>query len=489
MALKTTGEWDLKSGSWASDSNVAGLEMQRSALGIAVSQDLTRDDIGTLMRAQRAKSNRHLHYPPEFRYCQVSGESLEAATLASASEAWVAPFGGMPVAPGAQSIALGLRQTNKPLRLARRNNYSADGVSDTNLPSPPPGDYNFFSANFGTVVPSLLCVDARKGTLRTWLPESKKWAELQPKAFLLDATALSAASWRAELAYAFNSRIYLGTQQGLACVTPDVPSLTYQVRYVGGAAAIAAPISFDGKIWSPLRNGDKIDVASIDLADNKGQPVSVGGIEHPGAASAPVSYGRLAIWPFENGQLRLNKQADGTVVATWIGWPDGVKPEFAFGSPYLSRDGAFWQLCFNSNTSEYLYIQLGSEAFETAPVQAPRFCSGSVNYRFAVKMKEDPWVEPESGDDVSSNFIIPLIESAADSVIGLKIESNTGLSEVLSSEQRLRAVLVLEDNTNQIAFHTIAAVQPWRTRIFCHEGVLWVYHPTLNRIDGWNLLA
>lgn len=168
-----------------------------------------------------------------------------------------------------------------------------------------------------------------------------------------------------------------------------------------------------------------------------------------------------------------------------------MKPSFEFGSPYLSRDGSLWQLCFDAQQDSYIYLQLGVDKPEQAPALAPRLCSGSFNFRFATKFKSEPWLEPEHGDDGGSDeVVLPLLESTVSaSVLGLKLETAAGLADLLRSCERMRAVLVLDDASSQTAFHMIAVAEPWRLRVFVHAGLLWVYHPLLSRLDGWNLQA
>lgn len=443
------------------------------------------------MQACRSGGDPSWHFPPEFSFCPATGARLKVDSAQMPVRAWVGPFGGPPAGDSANFGASGLRQTAFPLRLARGYDYSGHTESDATLPVPPPGDYEFFSGSFGTADAALVALDPRKGTMFAWLPASKKWLELDSGGrVLLSESALNRSEWRAELAVAFNSKLYLPTQQGLACVTPDVAALRYSAEYVGAGPVLAAPIWFDGKVWAPCRAaGGGIQFVNVDLANRAGAPMDVAGVAELGEASLPVSYGRIAVWPTAQGQLRLHKQTDGSVAAMFIPWPAGVVPQFQFGCPFLSRDGSLWQLCFDSATDSYLYVKLGDASAERVGASAPRLCSGSVNYRFAVKLKTEPWLEPELGDDASSNeVVIPLVESdASGSVIGLKIETSAALAHVLESDQRIRAELVLDDETTEVAFHTIAVSQPWRLRLFCHQGSLWAYHPMLHRIDGWAL--
>lgn len=474
-----------------------GLELKRTALGYPVSPRLSRGALGMLMQAASLPRDGSLHFPPEFKFCPLSGEPLagrqEHGAQAGSSEAWVAPHGAAPHAAQAGRAAAGLRQSARPLMLARPRRHDPEARPDASLPMPPHGDYELFSASFGSAEPVLVALDPGKGTLFAWLSTGEEWAELENgKPLLLSESALPRGAWRAELAHNFHSRIYLPTERGLACVTPDVAALVYEVTYVGDGPALGAPISFDGRVWAPCREAG--GVLAIVGADPAGGPalrlVLPAGAE-PGEASAPVAYGRIALWPCAGGQLRLHKQVSGEVLASFIPWPAGIAPQFQFGSPYLALDGALWQICFDNASQQYTYLKLGTDQAEQAAASSPRLCSGSYTYRFSTRFTDEPWNDPEQGDDSTpSEVIVPLVESTATkSVIGLKIESHQALETLLASTERMRAELVIDDAAATTGFHTIAVVQPWRLRLFRYAGRQWAYHPLLKSIDGWDLQA
>jgi hypothetical protein len=496
MELKTTGEWSLLSGSWELDAEKPGLELKRTAQGHPVSPRLTRNDIGGLMLARSSAKDPSLHYPPDFKYCPVTGETLLPGRPLFSVSGWVAPFGAAALAEPGRRAAAGLRQSAQPLApvLGRDAGDLAEAQPHDTFAVPPPGDYEFFSASFGSADAVLVALDARKGTLFAWLPERKQWLELEHAGeLLLSESNLGRTAWRAEMALHFHSKLYVPTEQGLACVTPDIASLRYEIRYFGKGPSVAGPIGFDGKVWAPFRaNNGTLAVAGFDIASKVQLQLELPGIDDLGEASAPVSYGRVALWPCANGQLRLHKQANGQVHASFIPWPAGVTPQFQFGSPYLAQDGGLWQICFDQALDQYIYLELGVDAPGRAPASSPRLCSGSFNYRFAARFAGEPWIDPEQGDDsTTSEVIIPLVESAnagsPGSVIGVKIESHEALEKLLDSDQRMRAELVYDDGTSTTPFHTFAAVEPWRMRLFRHKGMLWAYHPKLSRIDGWAL--
>jgi hypothetical protein len=456
---------------------------------------LGQADIGKLMHARRlpaAEGAPVRQFPPEFAFDPVTGAALQVPPDTAVAPPWVPPFGAHAVSDIPLPGAAGLRQASVPLKLADQRAREEHAQADASMPMPPPGKYEFFSAQFGTCAPALLALDPRKAALHAWLPATKRWLALEPESGgLLAESDLEHGAWRAELVPDFNSVLVLPTSHGLACIRPDVPSLTYVVEHVGGAPCVAAPVWFQNRLWAPLRDDDgRIRFANLDAAQTPGSDVLLDGAVQLGKVGAPVAYNRMAVWPCAHGQLRLLLQPDGHVAASFTPWPEGLVPHFEFGSPYLSRDGGLWQLCFEHSRGTYVYVKLGAQS-EQADALAPRLCSGSFNYRFATKLKTAPWEEPEHGDDGGKNqAVMPLLESGSgNSVFGVKFATSAGLSSVLRSNERLAAQLVQDDEFRETVFHTFAVSEPWNVRLFVSENKLWAYHPLLSRIDGWNLQA
>lgn len=488
--------WPLESGTWLQDLSLEGFVLSLTAHNRPPSSLLPPDDLRALLQAGCSVDEPGAMYPPEFKFCPTTGKALQLPPEKQSGVGWVPPFGTAPLAPRANRAARGLRQTAMAIKLARRHQHGADADPDASLNLPPPGDYEYFSTPAGSRLAVLLALDPAKGLLYMLLPASKRWELLEHEGGgLLAESRCERGSWRCEVAVdGLRSLIFLPTEAGLACVSPDAASLGFAVHYIGDAPAIGAPLQFGEHVWTPLRladggirfvsasaNGEA--AAQVDLP-----PTSLGALM-PGALHAPLADGRIALWPCDAGQLLLRKQASGGLVASFHPWPTGVQPAFEFGSPYLARDGGLWQLCFDMQQGSYVYLQLGVDKPERAPALAPRLCSGSFNFRFATKFKSEPWLEPEHGDDGGSDeVVLPLLESTVGgAVLGLRIETTAGLADLLHSGERMRAVLVLDDASSQTAFHTIAATEPWRLRVFIHGGLLWAYHPLLSRLDGWTL--
>ncbi len=500
MGAKAVGgpgkTWPLESGTWVSEAQNAGFSLTLTAHHRPPSDLLMREDLSALLQTGCTATDPQATFPPEFKYCPHTGKPLQAPTLAASTGCWAPPFGAVPLSARASRAVRGLRQAAVPIRLARREQRSADGEPDASIGLPPPGDYEYFSLPAGSRSAVLLALDPAKGLLYILLPASKRWELLEHDGGgLLAESRGERSEWRCELAVdGLRSRIFLPTESGLACVSPDAASLSFAVAYTGDAPAVGAPLQFGDQVWAPLRPAQGgLRFVSVSVKGEAGAQVDLpaASVEALGlsALHAPVADGRTAVWPCDAGQLTLRHQANGALEASFQPWPAGVQPAFAFGSPYLSRDGSLWQLCFDAGQEAYAYLQLGVDKPERAPAMAPRLCSGSFNFRFATKFKGEPWLEPEHGDDGSSDeVVLPVLESTVGgAVLGLRLETTAGLADVLRSSERMRAVLVLDDASSQTAFHTVAVAEPGRLRGFVHGGLLWVYHPLLSRLDGWTL--
>lgn len=490
MNNENTMVWPLETGNW--DSSSGSFQLVSTQLGNTVSKQLPAADLACLMLMRKASTDGSL-FPPEFNYSPLDGTPLAAPARPAAETGWIPPFGARSVAMARSSEVLGLRKSQRTLALASPDSYHADSDADATLPVPPPGEYQFISGQFGTPAEVLLALDPAKGSLFVWLPESTRWQAVEGNSSsLLAESHIPRAGWRCELVSGFHSTLLLGTDAGLARLVVDLPALRYQVSYSGTGAAIGAPVTFNQQVWLPLQQAD----GSLHFAQiaPDGQPGASIKVDHApaklSAGSTPVAYGRMAVWLYAQGQLHVQQQADGSVSAQFIAWPAQITPEFSFGSPYQDSAGTLWQLCFDQQAGHYVYVELGKLQPQQQPALSPRFCSGSINYRFASKLKNNPWEEPEHGDDgAASENVIPLLEVGDKGVVGLKLGNTQSLTALLENADRMRLQLVWDDDDTETAFHTGVVAQPWNMRLFTYQDKLWAYHPQLARIDGWNLAS
>lgn len=482
-------QWPLDSGIWTVGADPGEIHLSHSALGNPVAPELDHADIAHVMNMRGAPGGAAL-FPPEFHYSPLDGTPLAASPVDQ--QRWVPPHGARAANAGGVPEAAGLKRTSMALATGRLRAFDAESRAQIERDLPPPGTYEFFSSTFGTVQPVLLALDIRTGALFAWLPASGKWQPMQAAgAQLISESGLAPHAWRAEMLVAHNSRILVPTEHGLASIVPDFLALQYTVDYVGNAPVVGAPLAFDNRVWAPIRHDDgTVQFVYVDANAQAGPPMRIEGQWDLGAMGAPVAYGRNAIWPCDAGQLRLQLTRDGSVVASMLPWPAGVVPHFEFGSVHMTGQGHLWQICFDSRIDSYVYVRLDVLEHEQVEALSPRMCSGTLNYRFATKLKTDPWIEPEHGDDGGVNtVVVPLLEVGRGAVLSLHIDSTASLSSLLNSTDRLRARLAYDDESSDIFFHTVAVRRPWDMRLFLHEGRLWAYHPELRHILGWEVQA
>ena len=486
----TSANWALESGTWAMERGGAGLQLIATAMEFPVSPLLEPADIVQAMHMRTPPDGVGPAYPPDFNFSPLDGKPLQPVRTAEA--VWVPPSGARPVNAPLAQLAVGLQQSMQSIDSALLQSSGADREPTLEIPLPPPGAYEFFSAPFGTRANVLIAIDPGKGSLFAWLPASQSWQPMTGEDALLSECSLPHRAWRAELMVQFNSCLFLSTENGLVLLQPDFAALKYRVVYIGEGPAQAAPIAFENKVWAPVadRNGS-IKVVNVDSEGVTGEPLFLDGIRDIGAVSRPVAYGRVAVWPCEKGQICLQTGADGTVAASFIAWQQDITPHFEFGSPYLSRAGVLWQLCFSSTEETYTYVRLGTTRWERVAALTPRLCSGTVNYRFSAMFSgADPWLEPEHGDDGAANAVVfPLLELNGGGVLALKMASTSSLNALLNSYDKMRSELIFEDRRSAFVIQTIPVPQPWEMRLFVHQGALWAYHPGMQRIIGWDVAA
>lgn len=485
-----SAQWTLESGTWFMERSGAELRLVATAMEFPVSPVLKPADIIRAMHMRTAPDGSGPAYPPEFEYSPLDGAPLQAAR--TDEDAWIPPSGARPVDKPSSELAVGLQQSAQSIDSTALRRGGADREPALEMPLPPPGAYEFFSAPFGTRANVLIAIDTSKGSLFAWLPASQTWQPLAGEDALLSECNLQHRAWRAELMVQFNSCIFLATENGLVLLQPDFAALKYRVVYIGEGAAQAAPVAFEKKVWAPVadRNG-MIKIVNVDTEGVAGPPLFLDNVHDLGEISRPISYLRMAVWPCEKGQICLQTLADGSISATFIPWQQDIKPHFEFGSAYLSRAGVLWQLCFSTTEDSYVYVRLGTTRWERVPALTPRLCSGEVNYRFSTMYpRVDPWLEPEHGDDGAANAVVfPLLELAGGGVLALKMASTSSLTALLNSHEKMRAELIFEDRSSEFVIQTIAVTQPWDMRLFFYQGALWAYHPGMQRIIGWDVAA
>lgn len=488
-------EWSLASGTWTLDEVGQAFLLKRTSAGHNVAALVPQDVQMTLEAKSSTVGDGALH-PPEFEFDVASGKPLISFSKAGTSSLWIPPFGTAPLQKRMRGEVRGLRQVDLPLSIANLGGRAADGTPDVERHLPPAGSYEFFSVPAATRAAALMALEASKGLVYGWLPGAGRWEALEHAdgRGLLAETGLKDLCWRCEVTVEGQcSRLFIPTDEGLACLQPDLLALKFEVRYAGDGRAIGAPIQLGERVWAPVRQASgRVIFVGMDFQGEAGGMLDVSAIlpadVNPVQMQAPVVCGRLAIWLTELGQLVLRLTGDGLPEVRFQPWPITVQPSLEFGCAHHASDGSLWQLCFDGARGQYVYLKLGITATEMYDA-LPRQSSGNFNFRFATKYQSPPWQEPEHGDHTDTETVVfPILECTADkSVYGVLLESTQALATLLKSQERLRVVLVVDDMARQTAFHTMSAPEPWRLRLFRHDGCLWAYHPTQLRLNGWKL--
>lgn len=434
-----------------------------------------------------------LRYPPEFHFAPDTGEALAAVPLRE-SAVWIPPSGAAPVLDPIQQVResrqlqqaeVGIRL--RPAPIGSGPMHAADNATFA-MPLPPPGRYEFCAARFGAQQDVLLAIEPERGDLFAWLPLAQLWQPMAPRATgpLADGS-LVGERWRMELQQQDSvTTMVMPTVAGLASIKADALTLSYSVTYAGTGPALGSPIFWSGEVWAPVGSSPM----SLSLVSQTGKAIPVALPVAVEAFALPVCDARQIVWPCEQGQLVIRQGAGGAPEAAWVEWPQGVTPRFEFGSPYLSRAGVFWQIAWDDATGSYVFVQMGRPNPEVHQASSPSFCTGRVSHRHGHRIKGDPWLDPEHVSDSSSDKVmIPLLESIRNAaVLGLMVETTSGATALLASNERQRAELQYqEDSSPPVRFFTMLVAQPWHTRAFVYDQRLWIYHPDMQVAHGWDL--
>lgn len=485
-----TENWQLRSGTWCRDLRSETWRFATTTDGTVVNAKLSIQDIGRMIGARRDASTGQW-FPSDFNYSPRTGTALDV-TIDCFDSPWVPPFGASALSDLVKPLTGGLRQTPADLTLTRSSGHDPASDADRTLPPLAPGQHRFLVHKFDVASPTLMAIEPRRGHLLVLLPESKSWVPLERRTGgLLAEGPKNSGGWRMEVVEGTRrATLYLPTASGLAVVTPTLVGLAYAVEYFGEGPALGGPVAWAGEVWLPVL-GKTGAVNLVGKPPGAARPIVL-----PTSVTAPKNgfegpvYDPLhVIWPSEDGQLVLRLGLDGKKKPDWIGWPDGLRPAFSFGCPYLSASGAFWQLCAAGRQETFEYVEMGKVFPERAATGTPRFGTGRISYGNGQRMEGDPWRQPEQKlDGAPSHVVMPLVESEPEGpVVGLGIDAPQGVLALLESRERHQAVLQLQAGNHALAFGTLNVTRPWLASVFVYDAHLWVYHPELFQPLGWKL--
>jgi hypothetical protein len=487
-----TESWHLHSGTWHRNPKSERWRLASAPNGTVTSEKLSIQDLGYMIRAKRDASSGQW-FPSDFDYSPQTGNRLHV-TIASLDSPWVPPFGASALSDISSPMARGLRRTPARLSLAR-SNVRSDPASDADrtLSALPSGQYRFLVHKFDVASSTLMAIEPKHGNLLILLPESKTWMPLEhPIGGSLAEGLKNSRAWRMEVvAGAGGATLYFPTARGLAAVTPTLIGLSYAVEYFGAGVALGGPVGWAGAVWLPVLEKGTVNLVGKPRGAAKAIVLPTSAPAPNNGFEAPVFDPLHVIWPSEEGQLIVRMDQESNVSSDWIAWPDGLRPAFSLGCPYLSPSGSFWQLCWKGQNASLEYVQMGKPGPARAAIDAPRLGTGHISYKKAQRIEGDPWVKPQQvSDAASSEVVVPLIESELErAVVGLRIDAPHGVLALLDSDQeRHHAVLQLQaENRADVRFGSLNVTRPWLTSLFVYDAHLWVVHPELPQALGWKL--
>ena len=492
-----SAQWPLPSGVWQPSPSAPGFIPVATASGYPVAPAFFPTQWRLSMRYAHVPSAQQAMFPPEFGFHPETGVALQLRQPSVGSGDWAGPYSSADVSDNVS----GLPQTGHNLLLSDDRARSTTDDPDARMSKPPPGEYEFFSLPCATDSALLLALEPRKGLVYCYFYAERQWVRIPPQEALLnECPHLPDRAWRAVMVTvnASQRRLFLPTQDGLACLEVDAPALHYRVRHLGQGQVVGAPIEWGGKIWALLAQGPQLQVLSCTPAGEDIALLDVPALSSGSAAINPDSFlsqmppiteSRTLVWLSTAGQICLQLHGSGDIRAKVLAWPVWLQPQFEFGPPCRPNDGNLWHLCQDPETRKYHYLKLLHTTVEAEFAERPRLSIGHINYRYKQRQKTAPWEEPTAGDDgAQTGIFIPLLATSVhDQVLGLQLESGSqGLADVLRSRERQRALLTL-DVGRLIAFGEMTVRVPWSLRCFVHNHFLWVFHPDLNDIQGWEL--
>jgi hypothetical protein len=502
--------WDLGNEKWTRDTATGRFEIA-SYYGLGPpSREWLATDVGRLVGARLGQIPNPAQaevFPSSFARSPVTGATLAPAT-APDQRTWLPPFGendsagigflGLPRTAERMVLDLSQYPPEDPGNLSREVGLEPP---DT-LTLPGAGSYFFVVDRFGLAASVLVTVEYSKGLLFAWAPGSRKWLELTAKNAVLPESSLPREIWGAQLALLGEheaAALVVPTDTGIAVVSPNLLSLTYSLQLIEGRCT-GAPLLIGDRIAVPISsNAGPQQLVLI----NRKNPGDNRRLDLPqpllGALGLQFSRAladrRMAVWLSPAGQLVYRPgTTDGGALA-YFAWPQGVKPRFEFGAPYLSTTGRLWQLCRNSETGVYSYVQLGQGNPEVQSVQSPRLSTGGTVFHLETQLRGEPWQDTESQDAEASGLLIPLLESVpSHSVLRVRVDEGGAMStaRLLTSRERHRVIFELDGVRDgqpvTTRFHAAHTSRPWLTEPFIYDSRLYLYHPDISSgIPGWTL--
>jgi hypothetical protein len=404
-------------------------------------------------------------FPGEFRYSPATGHTLGSAPHLG-TEVWLPPFGGE--RGGAQRLQ-GLRLTSA--RLSLRAGLTPEADPDDELPLPCEGPCQFIVAAFSTCESRLIALEVGRGVLRHWLPHSRRWAELTPIGEgRLAPSLLGDDAWSlAALEQQGTMRLFLPSDDGLAVVEINLLAGRCEVRTLG-SACVGSPVLWHGRVHVPMLDRDGVVfVQAIRPDDLSLERMPVNGLD-PAAHRwlRPVADPQHIVWMGSRGQLVVRAEpARPAEAASFVPWPPGVSPRFDLGSPSLSA-GHLWQPCFlrDAQGGRVVSVQLG------AAEPALRDPAG------------DETEDDDDGTAAGERSATLLASTTSSAMLRARMDDARRVSSGFGTKESYLTTFELAGDAT-VAFFAARLSRPWTTQAFLYAGRLYLHHPELPALPGW----
>ncbi|MDN4590133.1 hypothetical protein DBA29_16695 [Xenophilus aerolatus] len=405
-------------------------------------------------------------FPGEFRYSPATGHPLAAAPHLG-SDVWLPPFGGE--RGGAQRLQ-GLRLTSA--RLSLRGGLTPDADPDDELPLPCEGPCHFIVAAFSACESRLVALEVARGVLRQWLPHSRRWAELTPLGDArLGPSSLGEDAWSlAALEHEGTLQLFLPSDDGLAVLGINLLAGRCDVHILG-SACVGAPVLWRGRLHVPMIDRDGVVfVQAVRPDDLSLERMPVSGLD-PAAHRwlRPVADPQHIVWMGSRGQLLVRAEPAGPAEAvSFLPWPAGVSPRFDLGSPGLAA-GHLWQPCFlrDAQGGRVVSVQLGT--------------AGLV----LLEPAGDDNGDDDDGSAARDRGTSLLASTTTSATLRARLEDPRRVSSGFGTKESYLTTFELAGVEATAPFFAARLSRPWTTQAFLYAGRLYLHHPELPTLPGW----
>ena len=441
-------------------------------------------------------------FPPEFKYHPETGKPLKRTQGFNPNDVWIAPYGQSVFIENQNRKDNGL-QYSRELKTLKNKIQTADEKAQTEIPFSFSGSMEFFSICVGTDIPQLIALNKNNGDLYLLIEASNTWEKLDAISSLLDGCPKEWQDyWGIESYYDVIQKkhiLLLPTNHGLAELSIHGKDLKYSINYYGSGKCLGKPIYWNNHIYVPISHNDKVKIWN----HNDKSYIDLSGENFIQYFYSVVFDNRNLIWLSPQGKCSLSLDIDKKVSAKFDRWLPNYQPDFNFGSPFMDKEGDFYQLFWKildidgESQNHRVYIRLNSENLIEKMIGSPRFTTGSAAYIFKEKIssrknKVNIWSD-EQNTDHTLRFI-PLMEdqdSNKDMVLGICFKKGSETIERILSDAKHEISFFIEtpDIEPHHFFSGLYSDSIKKSRFFYHHNHLYFYHPEESKLQGWEVEA